>query len=63
MTSTQTISQQDEIRVLDSAEVEYVTGGYMPSPVDMSQMPDRTVMCGTMWYLSQLGKIFTGRQH
>ncbi len=60
MTSNQTVAQT-EIRLLDNAEVECVTGGYLMSPVDVSQMPDRMVGgCGTMWYLHQLGKIFTG---
>ena len=60
MTSKQTIEQQAEIRVLDNAEVDSVAGG---SIIDVSQMPDRSVMCGTMWLLLQRGKIFTGTQH
>ena len=60
MTSKQTIEQQAEIRVLDNAEIDSVAGG---SIIDVSQMPDRSVMCGTMWLLLQRGKIFTGTQH
>jgi hypothetical protein len=60
MTSNLNTDHQDEIRVLDNAEVESVTGGYI-NTVDISKMPDRMVGgCGTMWYWDQLGKIFTG---
>jgi hypothetical protein len=63
MTSTKTIEQQAEIRVLESAEIDYVAGGYLPT-VDVTGMPDRAVGgCGTMWLLRQRGKIFTGTQH
>jgi hypothetical protein len=63
MTSKQTIEQQSEIRVLETAEIDHVAGGYMPS-IDVSGMPDRMVGgCGTMWLLRQRGKIFTGTQH
>ena len=63
MTSTKTIAQQAEIRVLDNAEVDCVAGSYLPS-IDISQMPDRSVGgCGTMWLLSQRGRIPTGTQH
>lgn len=58
MTSKQTIEQQAEIRVLEIEEVDCVAGGYIPS-IDISGMPDRAVGgCGTMWLLSQRGKIF-----
>ena len=60
MTSTQIIDQQEDIRALDNAEVDCVAGGALWSPVDVSQMPDRSEMCGTMWYLDRLTKIFTG---
>lgn len=62
MTSITTIEQQTEIRVLENTEVDSVAGGYLPS-VDVTGMPDRSVMCGTMWLLLQRGKIFTGPQH
>ena len=61
MTSTNT-TQQTEIQVLETEEVDSVAGGYIPS-IDVSQMPDRSVMCGTMWLILQRGKIFTGTQH
>ena len=60
MTSTNTIEQQTEIRVLENAEVDCVAGGNF---VDMSGMPDRSEMCGTLWLWLQRGKIFTGPQH
>ena len=62
MTSTKTIEQQAEIRVLENAEVDCVAGGFM-STVDVSGMPDRSEMCGTLWLWLQRGKIFTGPQH
>ena len=62
MTSTKTIEQQAEIRVLENAEVDHVAGGYLPS-VDVTGMPDRSEMCGTLWLWLQRGKIFTGTQH
>jgi hypothetical protein len=62
MTSNLTTDHQDEIRVLDNAEVESVTGGYISS-VDISKMPDRMVGgCGTMWYLRERARIITGGQ-
>ena len=61
MTST-TIEQQTEIRVLENAEVDTVAGGYVPV-VDVTGMPDRSEMCGTLWLLLQRGKIFTGPRH
>ena len=62
MTSTRTIEQQSEIRVLENAEVDHVAGGYLPS-VDVTGMPDRSEMCGTLWLWLQRGKIFAGAQH
>jgi hypothetical protein len=63
MTSIKTIEQQAEVRVLESAEIDCVAGGYLPT-VDVTGMPDRAVGgCGTMWLLLQRGKIFTGTQH
>ena len=62
MTSTKTIEQQTEIRVLENTEVDCVAGGYVPI-VDVTGMPDRSEMCGTLWLWLQRGKIFTGTQH
>jgi hypothetical protein len=57
MTSEQTINQQDEIRVLDNAEVDCVAGGLMS--IDISGMPDRAVGgCGTMWILNHLSTVY-----
>jgi hypothetical protein len=61
MTSTQIIDQQEDFRALETTEVEHVAGGALWSPVDVSEMPDRSVMCGTMWYLDQLLKKFNPR--
>lgn len=59
MTSKQAIDQQDEIRVLDAAELESVVGGESLMPIDISGMPDRAVGgCGTMWLLRHRGTIF-----
>ena len=60
MTSGMTIERLTEIRALDIAEVVSVSGA---STIDVSRMPDRSVMCGTMWLLLQRGKILTGTQH
>ncbi len=57
MTSLHTNEHQDEIRLLDHAEVDCVAGGYIISPIDISQMPDRSETCGTMWILDRLIKI------
>jgi hypothetical protein len=54
MTSLHTSEHHDEIRLLDSAEVECVVGGYIISPIDISQMPDRSVVCGTKWILDRI---------
>jgi hypothetical protein len=59
MTST---TQTQEIRALDSSEIDSVAGGYIISPIDISEMPDRSVMCGTMWYMDRLIKILSGGQ-
>jgi hypothetical protein len=56
MTSLHTTDHQDEIRVLDDTEVECVVGGYIISPIDISQMPDRSVVCGTKWILDRIIK-------
>jgi hypothetical protein len=61
MTSTQTFERQTDFRVLETAEVETVSGGYLPT-VDVSGMPDRSVVCGTMWYMDRLIKILTGQR-
>lgn len=46
---------------LQNSEIDFVAGGVMSSPIDVSKMPDRMVGgCGTMWYLRELGRIFTG---
>jgi hypothetical protein len=54
--------QHDELNAnaLSGEELEAVAGGLL-YPVDLSQMPDRSVMCGTMWVLDQLLKRLTGR--
>ncbi len=44
------------MQTLASTELTSVSGGL--TIVDVSGMPDRTVMCGTMWYLDQLLKKF-----
>ncbi len=36
---------------LAGPELQAIQGGL---GVDISQMPDRSVQCGTMWYLDQL---------
>jgi len=56
MTSTQTASQQEEIRALEAAEIEHVAGGALWG-VDVSQMPNRDVICGTMWWRDQVFKL------
>jgi hypothetical protein len=61
MTSTNTVEKQTEIRVLDNTEVASVAGGYVPT-VDVNGMPDRSVMCGTLWLWLQRGRIPTGPQ-
>jgi len=61
MTSKTTVAASAEFRILETSEVDCVAGGFMALGVDVSKMPDRLVGgCGTMWYLSQLGKIFGG---
>lgn len=57
MTSRVNVSKQAEIRVLKTAEVDQVAGGFMG--VDVSGMPDRSVVCGTMWLLNKLLGRFT----
>lgn len=52
----------NEIRTLDSTEIDSVAGGYIISPIDISEMPNRDEMCGTMWYLDRLIKILSGGQ-
>lgn len=58
MTSKQ-ITEQNEIRVLDQAEVESVVGGENVMWMDISGMPDRAVGgCGTMWILNHLSTVY-----
>jgi hypothetical protein len=45
------------MQAIELFELEAVSGGYIKT-VDVSGMPDRSEMCGTMWYLEQLSKIF-----
>lgn len=59
MTSTNTIEQQTEIRVLENEEVDCVAGGNF---FDVLGMPDRREMCGTLWLWLQRGRIPTGPQ-
>lgn len=53
MTST-TTSTATDIRPLDQSELSAVAGGALP--IDMSQMPDRSIICGTIWILDQIFK-------
>jgi len=57
MTSTKTNSTAD-IRPLDQSELSAVAGGALS--IDMSQMPDRSIICGTIWVLGQIFKGFGG---
>ncbi len=41
---------QPEMQSVAQAELQAVSGGYIPM-IDVSGMPDRSEMCGTMWYL------------
>lgn len=60
MTSTETAEQQAEIRVLDQVEIDCVAGGFR---FEMGGLPDRAVAgSGTMWLLTDPGKILTGAQ-
>ena len=61
MTTTQSFEAQTAIRALDAAEIDSVAGG-LYSPVDVSGMPDRSVMCGTMWYMDRLIRILSGQR-
>lgn len=61
MTTTHTFEAQTEIRALETSEIDSVAGGLV-SLVDVSGMPDRSEMCGTMWYMDRLIKILTGQQ-
>jgi hypothetical protein len=56
MTSTQITSQHEEIRVLEADEMEHVAGGALWG-VDVSQMPDRSIICGTIWVMDQIFKL------
>ncbi len=47
------INAQPEMQSVDQAELQAVSGGYIPT-VDVSGMPDRSEMCGTAWYLSKI---------
>jgi len=60
MTSTQITSQQEEIRALEADEMEHVAGGALWG-IDVSQMPDRSIICGTIWVLEQIFKLPTPR--
>jgi hypothetical protein len=60
MTTTSTLEQQTDIRTLDAMEIDGVAGGLV-STIDVSGMPDRSEMCGTMWYMERLIKILTGQ--
>ena len=53
MTSTKANATAD-IRPLDASELSAVAGGALP--IDMSQMPDRSIICGTIWILDQIFK-------
>jgi hypothetical protein len=41
-----------EMQALEPSEMQAVCGGVLIS-ADVSGMPDRTVMCGTMWLLNR----------
>jgi hypothetical protein len=47
---------QPQMQTVEQFELEAVSGGFY---VDVTGMPDRSEMCGTMWYLDQLIKKFT----
>lgn len=61
MSAITTVAGTAEIPTLQNSEIDFVAGGVMSSPIDVSKMPDRMVGgCGTMWYLRELGRIFAG---
>ena len=47
------------MRPLSNDELSAVAGGLLPA--NLGPMPDRSVMCCTMWYLDRLIRIFGGR--
>ncbi|MGE0698413.1 MAG: hypothetical protein AB7O57_04890 [Hyphomicrobiaceae bacterium] len=57
MRPIETAVRAPAIRQLTSDEVSSVAGGLLPA--NIGDMPDRTVMCGTMWLLDRLlGRFF-----
>ena len=55
-------SPASEMQTLQPSEMQAVSGGVMPY-TDLSGMPDRSVMCGTMWLQQKMLERFfpTGR--
>jgi hypothetical protein len=45
-----------DLQALSDRELDAINGGVMPM-VSTEGMPDRSVMCGTMWYQQQLLKL------
>lgn len=52
-----TATNANELRLLDTAEINAVCGGLLPA-VDVTGMPDRSEMCGTMWLLDRMRRLF-----
>jgi hypothetical protein len=49
-----------EIRPLNANEIRAVAGGYV-STTDVSGMPSRDVICGTMWLRDRILKTILGK--
>jgi hypothetical protein len=54
------MTAKTEIRTLTADEMHAVAGGYI-STIDVSGMPSRDVVCGTMWLWDRLLKTIFGK--
>ena len=51
-------SVTSEVQTVSESEMQAISGGL--SYTSVSGMPDRSEMCGTMWYQQQLLRIILG---